>query len=149
MKNLSFWDDMKKNFVPVLLRCLQQMKVKESESEVAQPCPTLRSHGLQPIRLLRPWDFPGKSAGVDCHFLLQGIFPTQELNWGLLHCRQTPYRLSHREVNRWSESQCIIDPLIYPELTNILIIYSKKSYEDSESLNCGLAFIILSHYLCA
>jgi len=29
------------------------------------------------------WDFPGKSAGVDCHFLLQGIFPTQESNPGL------------------------------------------------------------------
>ena len=32
---------------------------------------SLRPHGLQPIRLLHPWDFPGKSAGVDCHFLLQ------------------------------------------------------------------------------
>ena len=28
-------------------------------------------HGLQSIRLLHPWDFPGKSARVDCHFLLQ------------------------------------------------------------------------------
>ena len=28
-------------------------------------------HGLQPTRLLRPWDFPGKSAGVGCHCLLQ------------------------------------------------------------------------------
>ena len=45
---------------------------------------------------LHPWDFPGKSAGVDCHFLLQGIFPTQELNPGLPHCRQTLYRLSHQ-----------------------------------------------------
>ena len=37
------------------------MKVK-SESEVAQSCPTLKQpHGLQPTRLLRPWDFPGKS----------------------------------------------------------------------------------------
>ena len=35
-----------------------------------------------------------KSAGVDCHFLLQGIFPTQESNPGLLHCRQILYRLS-------------------------------------------------------
>ena len=26
-----------------------------------------RPHGLQPIRLLRPWDFPGKSTGVECH----------------------------------------------------------------------------------
>ena len=44
----------------------------------------------------RPWDFPGKSAGVDCHFLLQGIFLTQESNPGLLHCRQMLYRLSHQ-----------------------------------------------------
>ena len=45
---------------------------------------------------LHPWDFPGKSAGVDCHFLLQGIFPTQESNPGLPHCRQMLYRLSHQ-----------------------------------------------------
>ena len=32
---------------------------------------SLRSHGLQPTRLLHPWDFPGKSTGVGCHFLLQ------------------------------------------------------------------------------
>ena len=31
----------------------------------------LGPHGLQPTRLLRPWDFPGKSAGVGCHCLLQ------------------------------------------------------------------------------
>ena len=28
-------------------------------------------HGLQPTRLLRPWDFPGKSTGVGCHCLLR------------------------------------------------------------------------------
>ena len=28
-------------------------------------------HGVQPIRLLRPWDFPGKSTGVGCHCLLR------------------------------------------------------------------------------
>ena len=30
-----------------------------------------RPHGLQPSSLLHPWDFPGKSTGVGCHFLLQ------------------------------------------------------------------------------
>ena len=55
-----------------------------------------RPHGLQPTRLLRPWDFPGKSTRVDCHFLLQGIFPTQRLNSGLPHRRQTLYHLSHQ-----------------------------------------------------
>ena len=31
---------------------------------------SVRPHGLQPTRLLRPWDFPGKSTGVGCHCLL-------------------------------------------------------------------------------
>ena len=30
-----------------------------------------RTHGLQPTRLLHPWDFPGKSTGVECHCLLR------------------------------------------------------------------------------
>ena len=37
-------------------------------------------HGLWPTRLLCPWDSPGKNSWVGCHFLLQGIFPTQESN---------------------------------------------------------------------
>ena len=45
----------------------------------------LRSHGLQPARLLCPWNFPGKNTGVGRHFLLQGIFPTQGQNLRLLH----------------------------------------------------------------
>ena len=44
------------------------------EFSVAQSCPTLRPHRLQPARLLCPWDFPSKNTGGDCHFLLQGIF---------------------------------------------------------------------------
>ena len=50
----------------------------------------LQPHGLLPTRILCPWDFPGKNSGVDCHFLLQGIFPTKGLNLYLLcllHCR--------------------------------------------------------------
>ena len=47
--------------------------------------------GLWPSRLLHPRDFPGKHTGVGCHFLLQGIFPTQGWNPGLLHCRWILY----------------------------------------------------------
>ena len=57
---------------------------------------SLRPRGQEPTRLLRPWDSPGKNTGVGCHFLLQGIFPTQGSNPGLLHCRQTLYHLSHQ-----------------------------------------------------
>ena len=56
-----------------------------------------------------PWDFPGNSPGVDCHFLLQGIFPTQGLNLGLLHCKQTLYRLSQHSHNTIIRSSTVLD----------------------------------------
>ena len=46
------------------------------------------------VRLLCPWDYPGKNTRVGCHFLLQGIFPIQGSNPGLPHCTQTlPFEL--------------------------------------------------------
>ena len=51
----------------------------------------LLPHGLQPVSL----PCPGKNTGVDCHVLLQGIFPTQGSNPGLLHCRLILYQLNH------------------------------------------------------
>ena len=41
-------------------------------------------------------DSPGENTGVGCHALLQGIFPTQRSNPGLLHCRWILYHLSHQ-----------------------------------------------------
>ena len=64
---------------------------------VAQSCPTLVTHGLQPTRLLCPWDPPGKNTGVSLHSLLQGILPTQGSNLGLLHRRYILYQPSHQE----------------------------------------------------
>ena len=57
---------------------------------------SLQPYGLWPTRLSCPWNFPGKNAGVGCHFLLQGIFPTQELNWDLLHCWRILNQLSYQ-----------------------------------------------------
>ena len=47
-------------------------------------------------RLLCVWNSPGQSTGVGCHFLLQGIFLTQGLNLGPLHCRQILCCLSYQ-----------------------------------------------------
>ena len=60
---------------------------------VIQSCPTPRTVAHQ---LLCPWNSPGKNIGVGCPALLQGIFLTQGLNPGLLHCRQILYHLSHQ-----------------------------------------------------
>ena len=43
----------------------------------------MQSHGLQPTRLLCPWDSPGKNAGVGCHCLLQSDEPLLS-NWAEL-----------------------------------------------------------------
>ena len=64
------------------------MKWSESHSVVSN---YLRSHGLY-----SPCDSLGQNTGVSSPFLPQGIFPTQGLNPGLLHCRQILYQLSHK-----------------------------------------------------
>ena len=56
------------------------------------------SHRLYPPRIFYPWNSPGTNTGVGCHALLQGIFPIQGSNSGLLPCRQILSHLSHKDV---------------------------------------------------
>ena len=74
-------------------------------SNSAQP------YGLQPAKLLCPWDSPGKNARGGCHALLQGIFPIQGLNLHLL-C------LLHHQVSSLS--------LVTPGNPFILTCFQKK-----------------------
>ena len=66
------------------------------------PFPTpgdLLNPGIKPRSPTLQVDFlPSEpmNTGVDILSLLQGIFPTQESNWGLLHCRQILYQLSYQ-----------------------------------------------------
>ena len=72
-------------------------KIKSATVSIVSPsiCLTVANsvqpYGLQPARVLCPWDSPDKSARVGCHALLQRIFLTQGWNPGLLHCRQILY----------------------------------------------------------
>ena len=76
---------------------------------------SLQSRGLWPARLLCQWNFPGNNTGVGCHFFLQGIFPTQVSNPGLLLCR---LMICHSAV--W-EALIICPLIIY-----IVILSSRK-----------------------
>ena len=67
------------------LCCAKQGKVK-----VAQSCLTL----LDPTDCL--WNSPSQNTGVGSLSLLQGIFPIQGSNPGLLHCKWILYQLSHK-----------------------------------------------------
>ena len=73
----------------------------ELPNPVIQPgSPTLQADSL-------PAEPPGrpKNIGVGSLCLLQRIFLTQELNWGLLHCRQILYQLSHHSLKAHRESE--------------------------------------------
>ena len=73
----------------------------------APSCQTLFSLCAIAARLLCPWDFSGKNTGVGCHFLLQGVFPTQGSHLHLLcllHCRQILYMLSPWGSPYWSSA---------------------------------------------
>ena len=54
------------------------------------------SDSLRPHGLYSSWNSPDQNTGVGSLSLLQGIFPTQGLNPGLLHCRRILYQLSHK-----------------------------------------------------
>ena len=66
------------------------IQVKWSESR------SVMSNSLQPHGLCGAWNSPGQNTEEGSLSLLQGIFPTQESNPGLPHCRWILYKLSHQ-----------------------------------------------------
>ena len=113
-------------------------------------------------RLLNPLNSPGKSTGVGSLSLLQGIFPTQETNSGLLHWRRILPQLSHRGSPRILEwLACPFSRVIFPsQKSNQGILncrqilyqlryqgnpYSEKGDDKFPSCTCCLR--ISAHYL--
>ena len=74
----------------------------ESESPLAM------FNSLQPHGLYSPWNSPGQNTRVGSLSHLQGIFPTQELNPSLRHCRWILYQLSYKGSPR------IMEWVVYP-----------------------------------
>ena len=74
---------------------------------------------MWPARLLCPWDFPGNNTGVGCHFLLQGIFPTQGLN---------PHLLWLWQIGRW-------------------ILYHRATWEAQTATICYNRHLVFYRYI--
>ena len=77
------------------------------ESEWSESCSVV-SYSLRPHGLHSPWKSPGQNTGVGSLSLLQGIFPTQGSNPGLLHRKQVLYQLRHKGSPR------ILEWVAYP-----------------------------------
>ena len=132
---------------------MRNWKSKWSRSVLSD---SLRPHGLYPTRLFRPWNFSGKSTGVGCQFLLQGIFPTQGLNPGLPHCRQTLYPLSHQgspgclvgSLNLWTPVLQFWEVFFFPLFSDFPSFLPSplpspfSLYHCDSSLPCFLLFLL-------
>ena len=98
-------------------------------------CSTV-SNSLRPVDYNPPGssareDSPGKNTGVSCHALLQGIFPNQGLNGGLLHCRWILYQLNYHG-SPWYHIKK------HYELS--LISYIINIFEDANTILAALCF---------
>ena len=66
---------------------------------------SLRSHGLQPTRVLHPWDFPGKSTGVGCHPLSVQFSSVTQLCLTICSMnRSTPGLPDHHQLPEFTQT---------------------------------------------
>ena len=107
------------SLIKLLISLVQISFYNESESH------SVVSDSQQPHGLYSPWNSPGQNTGVSSLSLLQGIFPTQESNWGLLHCRQILYQLSSQGSPYLYNTQPNFACLPHPE--PVLAIKIKKT----------------------
>ena len=94
-------------------------------------------HGLQPTRLLCPWDSPGKDTGISCHSLLQGIYP-QPRDWTRVSC------ITGRFFTVWATREALYNttflikvPFFFLMLSSLYLvqqIYSNCSRSESSWL---------------
>ena len=111
------------------LYCPSFLSASESESEVAQLCPTL-CDPMEPARLLHPWDFLGKNTGVDCHFLLQ---PQLHSPFSLLSTCEGLYLLLNLFIG-WSGKLWNVNS-IFPFITALLS--SSAGWKETLNLFLG------------
>ena len=110
----------------------------ESESESC----SVMSNYLQPHGQYSSWNSPGQHTGVGSLSLLQLIFPTQELNCGLLRCSRILYRIirdvpySHWvDVNYFSVN-CLSDK----NSKNLLGVLNTNDAKECEEITSGFIY---------
>ena len=110
----------------------------------AQSCPTiLWPHGLEPVRLLCPWDAPGTNSGLGCHARLQGIFPTQGSKLHLLHWQADSFFVCLFVFYHWTTREVKI-PLVQPKIAQKNKgakghnVYREEAYCGLNSVPCKI-----------
>ena len=85
-------------------------------TKLSESC-SVMSNSLEPHGLYSPWNSPGQNTRVGSFSLLQGIFPTQGSNQGLVHCKLILYQLSYL-----ASPMLDINPLLLMSFVNIGLV---------------------------
>ena len=126
-------------YVIIYINISLVMKWSESRSVV--------SNSLQPHGLCSPWNSSGQNTGVGSLSLLQEIFPTQESNPGLPHCRWILYQLSHKGSPRILEwvSQSLLQWIFRTQELNWGLLHCKRIlYQLSYQGSCFFSYTFFS-----
>ena len=94
---------------------------------------SLQLHRLQRLRLLCPWDFPGKNTGVGCHFLLHGIFLNQGSSLYFQHWQADSFPLNQSTIPIYNLPQSpikkiLLNCFIFAVKCKQIASHFKKSY---------------------
>ena len=95
------------------------------------------SNSLRPHRLYGPWNSTGQNTGMGSLSFLQGIFPTQRFNPGLLHCRQILYQLSYQGSPKGEERLVL---LAFPSLELPFLLQFWRKYLPGRVLGWNFTY---------
>ena len=136
------------------VECYEQIYPSDQIRSVAQLCLTL----CDPMDCSPPGssvhgDSPGKNTGVPCHALLQGIFPTQGSNPGLLHCRRIlfPFEPPGKPKNTTVGSLSLLQGIFPAQELNWGLLHCRQilyqlSYQGSTYTVPSILFFIYSQF---
>ena len=116
---------------------------------------SVRPHRWQPTRLPRPWDSPGKSTGVGCHFLLQCMKVKGKLlsrvrllasPWTAAH--QAPLSIGLSRQEYWNGCHCLLlvkSYLLFKSSSNSISYILDFCYQTKISISTVYSNTLLLH----
>ena len=147
----QMWKSLSCVWLFVTPRTIQSMEFSRPEYWSGYPFPSpgdLPNPGIEPRSpTLQVDSLPAepqgkpKNTGVGSLSLLQWIFPTQELNQGLLHCRRILYQLSYEGSPLKKESTYTYNIRVY-YMYNWIYIYITESFCYTAEINTTLTYFI-------
>ena len=112
-------------FISFLFRCHRALsRAPVLTGEGAQRAS--EGHPVVSSSLYSPWDSPGQNTGVGSLSPLQGVFPTQGLKPGLLHCGRILHQLSHKGSPRILEWVSLLQQMFPTQELNQDLLHCRR-----------------------